>query len=89
MAFTTAKSGREEALIEAARDHARALRAEPGCVAAYVLEERGTPDQVALSIFESEEAFRKAAEATRPVIARHRIGELLEGPPRFRYFESR
>lgn len=89
MALTTAKDGRKEALIEAAQDHARALRVQPGCVAAYVLDERGTPDQVALSIFDSEESFRRAAEATLPVIARHRLEELLERPPQFRFFDTR
>jgi heme-degrading monooxygenase HmoA len=89
MALSTAKHGKKEALVAAAKDHAQALRAQPGCLATYVLDERGTMGQVSISIFESEEAFRSAAEATRPVIGRHRLETLLEAPPEFRVFDVR
>jgi heme-degrading monooxygenase HmoA len=89
MALTTVRRGREDDLIRAAVDHAEALRQQPGCVATYVLRERGTASQVSLSFFESEEAFRRGAEATLPVIAKHHLDELLEGPPTFRFFDVR
>jgi heme-degrading monooxygenase HmoA len=87
MAFNTAREGREEDLTLAALDHARALRRQPGCVAAYVLRERDSKAQVSISIFETEEAFRRGADATRPVIAKHHIDRWLESPSVFRVFD--
>jgi heme-degrading monooxygenase HmoA len=89
MAMSTAKSGSEEALAQAALDHARALREQPGCVAAYVLQERGSAAQVSLSIFESEEAFERGMEATRSVIASRHIERFRAGPSSFRLFDVR
>jgi heme-degrading monooxygenase HmoA len=89
MATSRPKPGREEALAAAALDHARALREQPGCVAAYVLRERGAGTQLSVSIFESEEAFERGMAATRPVIERHRLDTLREGPSEFRLFDVR
>ncbi|HXW67361.1 MAG TPA: antibiotic biosynthesis monooxygenase [Thermoplasmata archaeon] len=89
MAFGAAKPGQSEALVAAALDHAAALRRQPGCVAAYVLEERGTGTQVSVSIFQSEADLARALEATRPVIAKHRLDELTTGPHSFRLFDVR
>jgi heme-degrading monooxygenase HmoA len=89
MAMSTAKAGSEEALAQAALDHARALRQQPGCVMAYVLQERGTSAQVSLSIFETEEAFERGMEATRSVIAKHGIERLRDGASTFRLFDVR
>jgi len=89
LAFCEAKVGKKDELVAAATDHARALRAEPGCLAAYVLAERGTQGQVSLSVFETEEAFRRAAQATLPVIQGHHLERLLAKPPEFRYFDVR
>lgn len=89
MALTTARTGREEDVIGAALDHAAALKQQPGCVATYVLKEKEGGGVVALSIFESEDAFRRAAVATQPVIAKHHLEDLASGPPTFRVFEVR
>lgn len=89
MATTTARAGRLPALVRAALDHAVALRQQPGCVAAYVLTERGTSVQVSVSLFETEEALERALEATRPVIARHALEQLREGPSAFTVFDVR
>ncbi len=89
MATTPVKPGREEDLIAAARDHAEALRAQPGCLATYVLLERGAARQVSISVFESEEAFQRAVEATRPVIAKHRIDQMWASPSSFAFFDVR
>jgi heme-degrading monooxygenase HmoA len=87
MAMSTPKRGKEEALAAAACDHAQALRTQPGCLAAYVLKERGSELQVALSVFESEESFNRGMEATALVIARHHLEELRDGPSAFRVFD--
>jgi len=87
VATSTAKTGKMDQLIAAASEHAEALRREPGCVAAYVLREREGSGQLSMSIFESEEAFARAVNATRPVIARHHLEELVERPPEFHFFE--
>lgn len=89
MAMTTAKPGRVGDIVRAAQDHAAALREQPGCQGAYVLVERGRENQVMISLFESEESFRKAAAATLPVINRHAIEQFLEGPPAYRLFDVR
>ncbi len=89
MATTQAKPGCEEELVAAARDHAEALRAQPGCRAAYVLRERGAPRVVSISVFESEEALQRAVEATRPVIAKHGIDRLWTEPSSFAFFDVR
>ena len=89
IATTTAKAGSEEALVTAALDHAKALRAEPGCLATYVLRERGSRVQVSISVFENEAAFQHAVETTRPVIMAHHIERLWESPPGFRLFDVR
>jgi heme-degrading monooxygenase HmoA len=89
MALSTARPGRKEELTLAALDHAAALRQQPGIVAAYVLSERGSAAQVSLSIFESEEAFQRGVESTMPVIAKHHIEELCDGPPTYRVFDVR
>jgi heme-degrading monooxygenase HmoA len=89
MASGAAKPGKEEALVRAARDHARALREQPGCVAAYVLEEVGGPGQVSLSIFETREEFERGAAATLPVIAAHHLETLTDAPHTFRFFDVR
>lgn len=89
IALNTAKAGRKDALLAAARDHAEALRRQPGCLAAYVLDQRDSLGQVSISIFESEEAFHKALAATRPVIAAHRLESLLDGTTDFRFFDVR
>ncbi len=87
MALSTAKEGSEEALAQAALDHARALRRQPGCVGAWVLRERATRAQVSLSLFASEEAFYEAAKATRTVIAEHHPERMVEGTFSFRVFD--
>ena len=87
MALSTAKEGSEEALAQAALEHAQALRRQPGCVGAWVLRERATRAQVSLSIFATEEAFNEAAEATRSVIAGHHPERLVEGAFSFRVFD--
>ncbi len=87
MALSTAKRGSEEALAEAALDHARALRNQPGCVGAWVLRERNTRAQVSMSIFDSEEAFNHATEATSSVISSHHPEKLIEGAFSFRLFD--
>lgn len=89
MATSTVRPGQLEPLVAAALDHAAALRQQPGCVAAYVLAERGGTGQVSLSIFQSEEALERALAATRPVIAKHHIDQFVEGPPSFRFFDVR
>lgn len=89
MATSTARQGEEEALVLAALDHADALRQQPGCVAAYVLTERGGRTQLSLSIFDDEESFHRGLEATRAVIAQHHLDRLLEGPSTFRVFDVR
>ncbi len=89
MATSRAKPGKEEALVAAAQDHARALREQPGCVATYVLLERGSSTQVSISIFESEATFTRAVDVTRPVIAKHDLGSLVETPPTFGVFDVR
>lgn len=89
MALSTAKAGKAEELVAAALEHANALRQQPGCVGAYVLSERGTAGQVSVSLFENEESFLRAVEATRPVIARHHLERLVEGAPVFRVFDVR
>lgn len=89
IAMNVAKDGQMERLVAAAREHAEALRAQPGCVGAWVLVERGTSGQVSLSLFESEGAFGRALEATRPVIAKHHIEALVEGEGEFRLFDVR
>ena len=87
MATGAARKGKEEALARAALEHAGALRRQPGCVGAYVLKERGTGTQVSLAIFETEESFEKGMTATMPVIERHHLEELREGPSSFRVFD--
>ncbi len=87
MALSTAKEGCESALAQAALDHAQILRQQPGCVGAWVLRERATRAQVALSIFATEEAFNEAARATAPVIAAHHPERLIEGTFSFRLFD--
>jgi heme-degrading monooxygenase HmoA len=87
MAMNHAKEGKDAALVEAAEDHARALRGQPGCVDAYVLSERGTHAQVSISFFTSEATFLEALEATRPVIARHHLDRLVTGESTFRLFD--
>jgi heme-degrading monooxygenase HmoA len=87
MATLTAKPGKMGQLVEAAQEHAAALRAQPGFVAAYVLQEAGGTGQVSMSIFESKEAFLRAAEKTKPVIAKHNVERLIDGEPGFRFFE--
>lgn len=87
MASSRARPGKETALLAAAQEHAEALRHQPGCVGAYVLRERGTAAQLSLSIFETEDAFERGMEATMPVIARHPLDELRDGPSTFRLFD--
>lgn len=87
MAFNTPRPGEEEKLVRAALEHGAALREQPGCVAAYVLTEKGARAQVSVSVFETEDAFHRGLEATRPVIAKHHLERLLEGPSTFRFFE--
>ena len=79
----------EEALTRAALDHAAALRAQPGCIAAYVMTERETGMQWAFSLFDSEGAFQRAATVTLPVILRHRVESLREGDSTFHLFDVR
>lgn len=64
MSWSNARSGKEDDLVAAAQEHARALRQQPSCVAAYVLRERGTSAQVSIAIFRSEDEFNRAMEAT-------------------------
>lgn len=78
-----------EELVAAASDHAEALRRQPGCLAAYVLTERGGSSQISLSIFESEESLSRAMEATRSVIVAHDIPRLVHGTPVFRMLDVR
>ena len=89
MATNTARKGGEEKLVLAAIEHAAALRQQPGCIAAYVLTERDGPTQVSLSIFESEDAFYRGVDATRSVITKHHLEQILEGPSSFRLFDVR
>jgi heme-degrading monooxygenase HmoA len=89
MAMSTVKPGQMDALVAAALDHANALESQPGCLGTYVLSERGGSTQVSISIFESEESFERAAQATLPVIAAHHLENLVEGSPSFRYFDVR
>lgn len=89
MAVSTPQQGDEEKLVRAATEHAAALRRQPGCIAAYVLTERGGTSQVSISIFETERAFNQALEATRPVIAKHNLERILEGPSTFQVFDVR
>lgn len=89
MASNTARPGEEERLVLAAQEHAVALRAQPGCVGAYVLTEKEGRAQLSISIFESEDAFNRALEATRPIIAKHHLERILEGPSSFRLFDVR
>jgi quinol monooxygenase YgiN len=87
MAETRARAECEERLARAAEVHASALRAQPGCRAAFVLRDPSARDFVSISVFDSAGELERAIEATRPVIARHGLPELLEGVPRFRSFE--
>jgi heme-degrading monooxygenase HmoA len=87
MAFQTARPGRSEALLAAALEHAAALRQQPGCVATYVLSERGSRRQVSISVFETEAALEAGLTATRPVIVRHDLGTMVEGSSEFRLFD--
>lgn len=87
MAMSTPKRGKERALAHAASDHARALREQPGCLAAYVMHERGSNRQIALSVFDSQAAFHRAMEATAPVIAGHHLEQLRHGASEFRVFD--
>jgi heme-degrading monooxygenase HmoA len=89
MAMSTPRHGKEEALAAAAAEHAEALRRQPGCVSAYVMKERGSGMQISLSIFDSEESFNQAMEATVAIIARHHLENLRDGPSAFRVFEVR
>lgn len=89
MATTKVKPGAEEALVAAAQDHATALRAQPGCRGTYVLLERGTRVQVSISLFDDAPSLQRALDATRPVIARHRIDQLWESPPSFAVLDVR
>ena len=89
LAENTAKNGMEAPLLRAAQEHGAALRQQPGCIATYVLTEKGSRDVVALSVFDSEESFEKAVVATRPVIMKHQLPDLLEGEPRFRILDVR
>jgi hypothetical protein len=50
------------------------------------LRERGTSDRVSLALFESEDAFNRAMEATSPVIAKHHLDRLRESST-FRVFD--
>lgn len=87
MATGTARKGSEEALAQAALEHAKALRQQPGCVGAWVLRERNTRTQVSLSIFTSEDAFNHGTEATKAVIAGRHPERLVEGAFSFRLFD--
>lgn len=87
MAVGTAKNGMEEALARAAREHAEALRQQPGCVGAWILHERATRSQVSLSIFTTEDAFNAAVAATRSVIAAHDPQRLVEGSFSYRVYD--
>ena len=89
MAISRPKPGNLAAVLAAAEEHGAALRSQPGCVGAYVLSERGANSQVSISLFTSEEAFRKALDATRPVIAKHHLEELLEADSSFHTYEVR
>jgi heme-degrading monooxygenase HmoA len=89
IATTVAKSGKMEALVTAARDHGRALRTQPGCLATYVLVERGSSTQVSISVFDTEDSFQRAVEATRGIIAKHHIDELWQAPSSFRMYDVR
>lgn len=89
MVTVQAKPGRMDELVQAGLDHARALRQQPGCVAALVLEERGTRAQVNLAVFETEGDFSRAVEATATILRAHRLDELVEGPSSFRAFDVR
>jgi len=85
MATGTARVGKAQALVEAAREHARALRQQPGCLGTFVLLEKGSRVQV--SVFETETQLERALEATRAVIAGHHIENYLEGEPHFQLFD--
>jgi heme-degrading monooxygenase HmoA len=87
MASGTPRKGKEDALRAAAEEHAAALLRQPGCVAAYVLRERGTRAQVSLSVFRTEDDFNRAMDATMPIIAKHHLDELREGSSTFRLFD--
>jgi heme-degrading monooxygenase HmoA len=87
IATSTPRSGKADALTSAALEHAGALRLQPGCVGAWVMWERGGTAQLSLSIFDTDDTFNRALEVTRPVIAKHRLGELVEGEPTFRVFD--
>ena len=45
--------------------------------------------QVSLSVFESEDAFLRGLDATRSVITKHHLEQILEGPSSFRLFDVR
>ena len=87
MALSTAKEGSEKELARAALDHARALREQSGCVGAWVFRERNTRAQVALSIFDSEDSFKRAAAATVSVIASRHPERLVIGEFSYRVFD--
>ena len=89
MSLTAARTGRKGDLVAAALDHAAALRRQPGCSATYVLEESEGSGVVAMSIFDSEDAFQRAVAATRAVIGKHHLEELVEGVGEFRTFRVR
>jgi len=89
MATVTVKRGKEAAVVTAALEHAAALRTQPGCRATYVLLQRDAPVEVSISIFDDQESFDRAVDATRPVIARHHLEQLWERPPSFATFDVR
>ena len=89
IASNTPKPGKMGELLVAARDHAAALQRQPGCVAAYVLEERNQQRQVSISVFETEAAFERALAATRGILAKHHLDEFMEPSSDFRTFDVR
>ena len=89
MLLGRARAGRQGDLLAAAQDHAEALRLQPGCVGAYVLVERETGAHVSLSIFTSEDAFNRGMEATTPIIGKHHLENVWDGPSTLRLFDVR
>ncbi len=88
MATCRPKPGRLEDVLRASREHAQALRRQPGCRATYVLSSVPEGTQVSISVFDSESALTAALAATREVIAAHHLDDLLDGPPTFQIYRE-
>jgi len=88
MATVRAKSAREGDLADSMNRFGAAFRGQRGLVDCYVFKERGTGKLVGISVWDTEDPFRKAMLAVRPTPPKYLPDTLPDKPPSIQRFEQ-